>query len=80
VVGGNAALWLRLDNLSERGGGGQPVSTLRDRVELARRVAGCNNLLSLPRARYSEASLKICFMAFRSFFCSVEDCRYWPSS
>jgi hypothetical protein len=30
VVGGNAALWLRLDNLSERGGGGQPVSALRD--------------------------------------------------
>ena len=42
MVGGNAALWLRLDNLSDRGGGGQPVSALRDRLELARRVAGCN--------------------------------------
>ena len=26
VVGGNAALWLRLDNLSERGGGHSVIS------------------------------------------------------
>jgi hypothetical protein len=42
VVGGNAALWLRLDNLSKRGGDGQPVSALRDRLELAHRLARCN--------------------------------------
>jgi len=42
VVGGNAALWLRFDNLSDRGGGGQPVSALRDYLELARRVVGCD--------------------------------------
>ena len=52
MVGGNAALWLRLDNLSGRGGGGP-----RDRLELARRVAGCDILRGMGRSSSSMSGV-----------------------
>ena len=56
MVGGNAALWLRLDNLSERGGGGP-----RDRLELARRVAGCDILGGMGRSSSSMSGRRSIF-------------------